>query len=160
VSSIDELRDAVVRAAIEADRSDSPAIHADLSDAVAALLAEQRQQQAVLWVERTWMDVRVGDIIRPPGQSAHEATVIACGPVNHWHAAPNASQYRPNESPAEWSSIRVVLNRARADGTQEPFEPQYGMKPDAAVEIQVTRQELAAIEACGGWANRIGVLDS
>lgn len=113
-----------------------------------------------VWVERTWADVREGDVIRPAGQTdeTHAARVVTIGPVNRWHAAPGASQYRPNESPMEWSARAVTLapilvNAGRASSVTHT--PQHGMRPDAAVDIKVTRGELAAIEALGGWRNRI-----
>lgn len=113
-----------------------------------------------VWVERTWVDVRQGDVIRPAGQTdeTHAARVVTIGPVNRWHAAPGASQYRPNESPMEWSARAVTLapilvNAGRASSVTHT--PQHGMRPDAAVDIKVTRGELAAIEALGGWHNRI-----
>lgn len=111
------------------------------------------------WVARTWVDVRQGDIIRPLGQTdeTHAAIVAEIGPVNHWHAAPNANEYRPNESPLEWSARRVTLEPL---GGGSAFTPEHGMKPDAGVEIKVTHAELAAIEALGGWENRVGVMDS
>lgn len=130
-------------------------------EALAALgiHVEPTDPDIMVWVLRTWVDVREGDIIRPPGQTdeTHAAIVEKIGPVNHWHAAPNASQYRPNESPMEWSAMRVTLADLNADRS---FTPEYGMRPDAGVEIKVTREELAAIEACGGWSNRVRVLES
>ena len=124
-----------------------------------------------VWVERTWMDVRQGDIVRPVQSPSrrddeqHAAIVEAIGPVNHWHASPNASEYRPNESPLEWSAIRVTLKPLAKPGDENgtmgaSFTPEHGMRPDAGVEIKVTRAELAAIEALGGWENRMGVMDS
>jgi len=113
-----------------------------------------------IWVARTWVDVREGDIVRPvqpPSRrddEQHAAIVTEIGPVNHWHAAPNASQYRPNESPLEWSARRVTMESLDGGRT---LTPEHGMKPDAGVDIKVTRAELAAIEACGGWSERVGV---
>lgn len=106
---------------------------------------------ADLWVLRTWADVRLHDIVRPPGRDEHRAYVDAIGPVTGWHAAPNANQYRPNESPAEWSARRVTLTNV----TRDAFTPDHGVKPDAAVEILTTQAEVDAIEACGGWPNRL-----
>lgn len=116
-----------------------------------------------VWIERTWVDVREGDVIRPAGQATdeHAAEVVKIGPVNHWHAAPGASQYRPNESPLEWSARAVTLLPLKApggDADASTFTPPHGMRPDAPVDIRVTRGELAAIEACGGWKNRIGII--
>ena len=122
------------------------------------------------WVERTWADVRQGDIIRPPGQTdeTHTAIVAQIGPVNRWHASPNANQYWPNESPMEWSARRVTLTPLQSElaiaagheARKPDFTPEHGMRPDAAVEIKVTNEELAAIEACGGWSARVAVLES
>lgn len=108
------------------------------------------------WVPGTWVDVRQGDLIRAPGHPGSEATVVSIGGVNRWHAAPNANQYRPNESPAEWSAIPVTL-AALNDPTGRTFSPEHGMRPDAGVEISLTPAELSAIELLGGWQNRIAV---
>lgn len=122
----------------------------------ADVLDQDTPDMEILWVERTWVDVRDGDTVRPPGQSAAAAVVLSASPVLAWHAAPGASQYRPNESPADWSAIRVVLESI--DGRTR-IEPPHGVKPDAAVEIEVTRAELRAIELLGGWGCRLGVTD-
>lgn len=104
-----------------------------------------------VWVERTWRDVREGDAVRVPGNPASAATATRVGPVNHWHAAPDASQYRPNDSPMEWAGINVTLTLP--DGTTNT--PPYGMNPDAPVEIHTTRREVGAIELLGGWSARV-----
>lgn len=114
-----------------------------------------------IWVERTWRDVREGDVIRPAGPgdivSRHEAEVVTLGATQHWHAAPDANEYRPNESPMEWASIPVTLEPLAGGAA---FSPPNGMNPDAPVQIRVTRGELAAIQACGGWGQRISVTAS
>ncbi len=122
---------------------------------------------APTWVERTWRDVRQGDVIRPAGPedvvSRHEALVVMLGPVNHWHATPDANEYRPHESPLEWSSVPVTLSPIRGAGQGgedvQPFTPPNGMNPDAPVQICVTRGELAAIEMLGGWGQRVTVYE-
>lgn len=111
----------------------------------------------VAWAAATWRDVRLGDVVRPPGVEGAEATVLAIGPVNNWHASPSASEYRPNESPMEWSNVNVTL-KALASGAE--MTPPNGMLAGAAVEIRTTTGELAAIEALGGWANRVAVHES
>lgn len=105
-----------------------------------------------IWVPATWRDVRQADTVRMPGQEGTQALVYNLGPVNHWHAAPNASQYRPNESPLEWASIPVTLSPL-AGGPA--FTPEHGMNPDAPVEIEFTEREWAAIEALGGLRHRV-----
>lgn len=110
-----------------------------------------------IWAVATWRDVRLGDVVRPPGVEGAEAAVVALGPVNNWHASPSASEYRPNESPMEWSNVNVTL-RALASGAE--MTPPNGMLAGAAVEIRTTAGELAAIEALGGWANRVAVHES
>lgn len=108
----------------------------------------------VVWAAATWRDVRLGDVVRPPGVEGAEAVVVALGPVNNWHASPSASEYRPNESPMEWSNVNVTL-KALASGAE--MTPPNGMLAGAAVEIRTTAGELAAIEALGGWTNRVSV---
>lgn len=162
-----------VLAAVERSNTGGEALITDaaIEAAFAALGIEVEQAPAIddemIWVARTWIDVRQGDIIRPPGQhdEQYAAIVEAVGPVNHWHASPNANEFRPNESPLEWSAIRVTLRSLARPGDESgalgaAFTPEHGMKPDAGVEIKVTRAELAAIETLGGWENRVGVMDS
>jgi hypothetical protein len=105
------------------------------------------------WVARTWADVRQGDIIRPPNAAAYRAVVTALGPVNHWHAAPDANAYVPNESPLEWSAIPVTLQPEQGP----PYTPEHGMRPGAGVEILMTPTELRAVELLGGWSERVVV---
>lgn len=125
-----------------------------------------RQDQDVnTWVERTWIDVRQGDTVRMPGMQS-SAVVTRCGPVNHWHVndVPPAGmsdeqrerfardvQFHPENHRAEWSSIPVTLEV----GSGQTYTPDHGMRPDAPVEILTTAGELAAIEALGGWHNRL-----
>lgn len=163
-----EQFEGAVLAAVERSNTGGEALITDASieAALMTLGIEVEQEPAIddemIWVVRTWLDVREGDIVRPPGAFDYAAVASNIGPVNHWHAAPNASQYAPNESPAEWSSINVTLQPLAKPGDENgtlgiPYIPARGMRPDAGVEIRVTRAELAAIEACGGWHNRVGV---
>jgi hypothetical protein len=99
------------------------------------------------WVERTWKDVRTGDRVRPPGTD-FAAEVQACLHMP-WHVHPNASQYRPNEMPCEWSAVRVTFD----DEGGRPRD----MNPAAPVEIELAPAEVAAIETLGGWDNRLGL---
>lgn len=135
----------------------------DLWEACNALLTERKPRFTAVeyvWVRRTWRDVRQNYTIAPVAADGlrleqHAAWVIKIGPVNHWHAAPDANPYRPNESPMEWSSIPVTL---RATDGQD-FTPANGMNPDAAVDIKITKRELAVIETLGGWENRIEIIE-
>lgn len=158
--------DDAIRAAMEVTAAGNAAYprYQSATSAILSVLGihveSEHAEDEYVWVERTWVDVRQGDVIRPAGQTdeAHAARVVTIGPVNRWHAAPGASQYRPNESPMEWSARAVTLapilvNAGRASSVTHT--PQHGMRPDAAVDIKVTRGELAAIEALGGWHNRI-----
>lgn len=96
------------------------------------------------WVMRTWLDVRAGDIVRLPG-TEHIAKVVSAVRLP-WHVHPAANQYRPHEMPAEWSAVRV---RFASDDVLRDMDPS---KP---VEILLSPSEVAAIEALGGWANRL-----
>lgn len=152
--------DDAIRAAMEVTAAGNAAYprYQSATSAILSVLGihveSEHAEDEYVWVERTWVDVRQGDVIRPAGQTdeAHAARVVTIGPVNRWHAAPGASQYRPNESPMEWSARAVTLQPIEKGVT---FSPEHGMRPDAAVDIKVTRSELAAIEALGGWRNRI-----
>jgi hypothetical protein len=110
-----------------------------------------------VWVERTWSDVRQGDVVRPPGMQAHEAIVTGIGPVCAWHADPNSHPRWP--TPMEWQA-RPVAMVPLGKGEESAFTPVNGVNPDAGVEIRVTRGELAAIEALGGWKERVALNES
>ncbi len=100
------------------------------------------------WVLRTWADVRVGDVVRPPGTDLRFTVAVAAHAP--WHVHPAANQYRPNEMPAEWSEVRVRFHEEdSASGGQLRL-----MNPAAAVEILLAPGEVAAIEALG-WENRL-----
>lgn len=129
-----------------------------LERAVLSLLAERQQRERFVpvervWVARTWADVREGDVVRPPGVESATSLAVKVGPVNHWHAAPGTRAV-----PLEWASIPVTLRDLAGNGQE--FAPANGMNPAAAVEISVTNEELAAIEACGGWAARIKSIEN
>lgn len=112
-----------------------------------------------VWVERTWWDVRLHDVVRPPGQDERAATVVRLpnGLVNHWHADHTSNPRWP--TPMEHSSIPVTL-QPLGQGEESAFTPPQGASPDLPVEIRVTRGELAAIEALGGWKERVAINES
>ncbi len=89
------------------------------------------------WPTATWADVREGDVVRA-GEGAKEGMVVKIGPVST--RAQSEARFRHVEL------ISIEGHRA---------VPPHGMNPQAAVQIRVTRRELAAIELLGGWANRV-----
>lgn len=93
-----------------------------------------------VWVKRLWRDVRQGDIIRPVGMPAHAARVEAI--ERHTRTV-----------------RRVTLLPGCDDTTavRDPFTRDVS-NPDGAIEIHLTRGEVAAIEALGGWSARMGVI--
>jgi len=110
-----------------------------------------------VWVERTWSDVRLHDIVRPPGMEQHEATVTAIGPSCRWHVNPDSHPRWP--TPMEWQA-RAVTMIPFGKGEESAFTPPNGVDPGAGVEIRVTRGELAVIEMLGGWKERVAINES
>jgi hypothetical protein len=64
------------------------------------------------------------------------------------------AQYRPNEHRSEWSARRITL-QPLADPDAAPLTPEHGVRADFPVLIRTSAGELRAIEACGGWENRV-----
>ena len=121
-------------------------------------LRDVTSDDALVWTERTIIDVRQDDVIRPVGSSESQAArVTAIGPVCAWHVdhgAGSDAQYRPNEHRSEWSSRRITL-QPLADPDASPLAPEHGMRADFPVLIRTSVAELRAIEALGGWGHRI-----
>jgi hypothetical protein len=110
------------------------------------------------WELRTWVDVRAGDFVRPPGVDAATAEVLSIGPVLEWHvndAQPlddfqrRDMQYNPGRYAGAYSVRHVTMRGVNT----EPMT--RDMRPEAPVEIHVTATELRAIELLGGWAARL-----
>lgn len=113
------------------------------------------------WVERTWVDVRQGDIVRPPGVEGADAKVTAIGPVVPWGVndiqpldayQQRDIQYNPGRYAGTYA-VRKATLKALADQASAPMT--RDMKPDAPVEIEMTASEVRAIELLGGWQNRV-----
>jgi len=104
------------------------------------------EDDGLLWVPRTWQDVRAGDDIRLPG-SIHVATVTGTNAPggNRWHVHPAADPYHPELSQVEWTEICVRLE-GRTD--------LLSFDPAGPIEILLSRTEVDAIELLG-WENRV-----
>lgn len=134
-------------------------------------------QQVPHWVPRTWVDVRVGDVVRMPGQEATAAEVMELVTLG-WHVndIPPAQlpyesdhdyaervkafnkdvQYRPNEHAGQWTARPVTLRPlVAADPATRHRIP--NVNPGAPVEIRCTQVEIDAIELLGGWSQRVAV---
>jgi hypothetical protein len=121
-------------------------------------LRDVTSDDALVWTERTIADVREDDVIRPVGAPESQAArVMSIGPACAWHVNHGAgadAQYRPNEHRSEWSARRITL-QPLADPDAAPLAPEHGMRIDFPVLIRTSVAELRAIEALGGWGNRI-----
>lgn len=128
-----------------------------------------------IWILRTWVDVRRGDVVRMPGQKSTAAEVMELTTLN-WHvndrppeqkegesdeayakrveAFNRDVQYRPNEHAGEWTARPVTL-RPLAAGDPAIRHRIPNVNPAAPVEIRLTRAEVDAIELLGGWAQRV-----
>lgn len=91
---------------------------------------------AFVWIERTWRDVRQGDMIRPVGMPQHAVRV-----ENIERHSPGARRFTMRDiTLADVTFTRIVSN------------------PDGAIEIRLTNGEAAAINMLGGWKYREGVM--
>lgn len=95
----------------------------------------------LLWIERTWIDVRPGDRVRMKGVEA----VVDAAMHRTWRIHP-ASRYQA--IPLEHGDVSV-----RLVGRDKLFI----FKPDLPVEIQLTQHEIDALDAMG-WENRVIVI--
>lgn len=147
---------AVIDAALTWEREHPAKDHwtdASLDLAVSALLAARRVEEQgapdeMLWVERTWRDVRAGDTVRPPASDSH--AVVDSSQLQSWHVDPRGSTYSP--VPLEHDVMCVYL---KPFGQGEP--KRYDMNPDAPVEILVAFSELDFLNR-HGWADRIATI--
>jgi hypothetical protein len=117
-------------------------------DAELERMGREMAEDPPIWVERTLVDVRDGDMIRMPGQPGTERKVEKASPVLPWRVHPTKdrdAEFHPERHRAEWSEIKVGF--VGVVGV-------LSLKPDMPVEIQMTASELSAIEALGGWVNR------
>jgi hypothetical protein len=101
-------------------------------------------EPALIWVPRTWADVRLGDRVRMIGSDNPPAYVQTCVHL-HWHADPRSSEYRPEA--LEWAGVRVSLKHGG----------RYEMDPAKPIEIEIAENEFHILNALG-WENRVGVI--
>jgi hypothetical protein len=110
----------------------------------------EHSEPALIWVARTWADVRIGDRVRMIGSDAPPALVQTCVHL-HWHADPRSSQYRPE--PLEWTGVRVTLSPGDSGVIVGPYE----MDPLKLIEIEIGENEFHILNALG-WENRVAVI--
>lgn len=144
MSDIEELRQAVIDAANHCELHARYDGHAELIEALSALREAETAGEPLIWVERTWRDVRPGDMVRMPGVPA-TASMVESAAIQARHVDPRSNTYRPIALEHEVMRVRLA---AWPEGRE--------INPDAAVEIATTVAELAAIELLG-WPNRIRV---
>lgn len=139
----------------EDDRPDIMELAEQLFEELEQLFPERFIDEEVepeAWAPTTVRWLRAGDAIRMPGMPETERTVLSTSGLytadSQWHVHPAADPYHPERSPAKWSEVRVVF-----EGTE--LGTPFSFKPDMPVEILITPTELRAIEALGGWENRI-----
>lgn len=106
-------------------------------------------EPALIWVERTWADVRLGDRVQMVSSDNPPAIVQMCVHL-HWHVDPRSGKYNPE--PLEWSGVRVALLHP-ADVISGPYE----MDPAKPIEIEIAENEFHILNALG-WENRVGVI--
>lgn len=109
----------------------------------------EHDEPALIWVERTWADVRLGDRVRMIGSDNPPALVQTCVHL-HWHTDPRSSKYRPEA--LEWAGVRVTLKHSSGD-TGGPYE----MDPAKPIEIEIGEAELHLLNALD-WKNRVAVI--
>lgn len=132
-----------------------------LTRAVDTLLAARDVVEQPEWFERTWVDVRAGDTVRPPGVPLAVALVLLIGPVVAWGVddiqpldayQQRDIQYNPGRYAGSYATRRVTMQPHPIGDSPASTRD---MKPDAPVEIELTPSEVRAIELLGGWRNRL-----
>src|ERR1044072_138718 len=113
---------------------------------------ETQPDPVLIWVERTWADVRTGDRVRMPGTDA--TAHVQSAMHQRWHVDPRSSEYRPEG--LEWSAVRVTLAFAFTNATNVSS---YDMDPAQPVEIEIDEATLHMLNALG-WENRVGMITS
>ena len=103
---------------------------------------DERPALVMQWVTRTMNDIRTGDRIRFRGTEA----VVESAYRRGWHVHP-ASRY-DEVIPLEHDDVVVRLM-----GREKVFV----LKPDLEVDICLTEDEVAALDAMG-WENRVCVI--
>lgn len=109
----------------------------------------------LIWVERTWADVRIGDRVRLPKSDAPPALVTSCM-HQRWHVDPRSSEYRPEA--LEWSAVHVTLTPMGETDDGSSRGP-YDMDPAKPVEIEIDEATFHMLNALG-WENRVGMITS
>jgi hypothetical protein len=99
----------------------------------------------LLWAARTLVDVRAGDRIRLAGVEAYVVTLDR----SDWHMREGAGGHW-DDVPHEHTLIRARLDYPGSD----PERIMEFHDPTLAIDIQLTRGELDAIELFG-WENRV-----
>ena len=98
-----------------------------------------------VWVRRTLEDLRAGDRCRMGGVTAR----VVSRSRSPWNLLPDPKRgwYAPVKAPHWELCVWLRFDSGEVKGYQMP-------DLSIPVEIAVTEEELAAIEAAGGWANR------
>lgn len=115
--------------------------------------ADLIEEPELVWVTRTWADVRAGDHVRMPGSdaTAHVQSAVHL----RWHVKPGTgtSQYNPPQ-PLEWSGVRVMLETGVSGDAH-----QYEMDPAKPIEIEINKDfaDCLAVHAFT-WADRAGLV--
>ncbi len=147
---------APLRAGASVDRVDGSDLTTPCVECGAVETITVSQEGAeLIWVPRTWADVRAGDTVRMPGTDSTARVVSAVHRA--WHVHPAADEYRPNEMPANWSEVYVGLRPLDSEAPEDVPCTRYSMDPAGPIEIQATQAEVDAIEMLGGWPARVGI---
>lgn len=107
-----------------------------------------RAVRELIWVLRTWADVRTGDHVRMPDSRVNGAHVAGAVHLT-WHVDPRSSEWRPIA--LGWSGVQIRFAEDYEDS------PPRTMDPAKPVEIELSPDEVAAIEEIG-WSERIGLV--
>lgn len=108
------------------------------------------------WFERTWLDVRTGDMVRLLGtENTAYVRHAVHDPVHRgWHVDPRSSEYRPVAM--EWAAVHVELTAGQQHDAA--VLGVLDMNPGKPILIQLTQSEVDAIELLGGWSQRVGMI--
>lgn len=109
-------------------------------------------ERDLIWVLRTWADVRQGDTVRMPGSD-----VTAVVATRYWPATDDArgrGSWHVVEGEKHWDDHVVQEGECVIRFATDPEKHARFMNPDAPVEIQMERDVAEAV-ALMGWEHRV-----
>lgn len=115
---------------------------------------------SLVWVTRTWDDVRTGDVVRMPGSDVTATIAERRWPPTDSHRGRNSMHVTSDGTREKWAHTRDhVVQEGECVirfTTDDPPEQTRYMIPAAPVEIQMDRDTATVLDSVfhGGWGAR------